>query len=154
MCKCQTIFIKGRDRKDREDMIHDFRWEGTFLQPFVILIFVWKLKQRQYVKGSTSRPFTYSLYCSDISNITEVFTVLFTVDTIIGIGALYWNFSQTIMNFFFWNPLFWLVIFLVYFLGCHSLMAGLRIPFQFFEKKGIYPCFWSLSPLFFHLHHF
>ena len=27
------------------------------------------------------------------------------------------------------------------FLGRHSLMAGLRIPFQFFGKKGITPIF-------------
>ena len=33
-------------------------------------------------------------------------------------------------------------------------MAGLRIPFQFFGEKVITPCFWAISPPFFHLLHF
>ena len=33
--------------------------------------------------------------------------------------ALCWNFSQTILNFFFWHPLFWLVLFHVV---CHCLL--------------------------------
>lgn len=33
------------------------------------------------VQGSTSGPLTYSLYCSDLSNITDAFTVLFADDT-------------------------------------------------------------------------
>ena len=33
------------------------------------------------VQGSTNGPLTYSLYCSDISNITKAFTVLFADDT-------------------------------------------------------------------------
>ena len=41
--------------------------------------------------------------------------------------ALCWNFSQTILNFFFWHPLFWLVLFLVV---CHCLL----ICFDFFKK--------------------
>ena len=34
------------------------------------------------------------------------------------------------------------------FLGRHSLMAGLRIPIQFFGKS-INPCFWGIFPCFF-----
>ena len=38
------------------------------------------------------------------------------------------------------------------FLGLHSLMAGLRILFQFFGN-GLVPFFESLVPVFFHLHY-
>ena len=43
------------------------------------------------------------------------------------------------------------------FLGRHSLMAGLRIPIQFFgekKKKPLTPVFEEFSYVFFHLHHF
>ena len=41
--------------------------------------------------------------------------------------TLCWNFSQTILNFFFWHILFWLVLFLVV---CHCLLFC----FNFFQK--------------------
>ena len=47
-----------------------------------------------------------------------------------------------------------------YFLGRHSLMAGLRIPIQFFGKTLVpvfevnSPYFFSFASFFFHLHHF
>ena len=46
--------------------------------------------------------------------LTKVESSLLQIDP-----ALCWNFSQTILNFFFWHPLFWLVLFHVV---CHCLI--------------------------------
>ena len=46
--------------------------------------------------------------------------------------TLWWNFSQTILNLFFWHILFWLVLFLAV---CHCLLISFNF-FKYFKQAG------------------
>ena len=70
-------------------------------------------------------------HAMNIPSSTRVESSLLQIDP-----ALCWNFSQTILNFIFWHPLFWLVLFLVlycvlvYLLFCFDFkkMSGGKVP--------------------------
>ena len=109
------------------------KWiNGSKLKKLKLSIQWWKLTKRVRIINltSTNKNFTSKRYILRYLNSKNMWgrNRFYLKSSLLQINpALCWNFSQTILNFFFWHLLFWLVLFLIM---CHCLLFS----FDFFKN--------------------